>query len=148
MNAADTNFLAPIFFKSSRSETVDRFLRMNRPPVLVSPIVLVEARNVFSRLAQESHPEEWKRFESDGRFYRDTMDWDALRRDLFFLAARYGHKTSVSTFDMAIVASSKLAGATRMLTFDDQVTALSLAEGLEVFPEPTRTAKDTLAALR
>jgi hypothetical protein len=36
----------------------------------------------------------------------------------------------------------------RMLSFDDEVIALAVAEGLEVFPEPSRNAKEILAVLR
>jgi len=135
MNFADTNFLTALFFQArtdqqARNKTAIQFLRREKFPLAVSPIVLLEARNVFSRSAKKQDPEEWHELEKDGRFYRDPMNWDLLRNEVFALVSRYGHKANLGTFDLAIVASARLAGATRMLSFDGQVAALSLAEGL------------------
>jgi hypothetical protein len=98
MNAADTNWVARMFIAPDTEEdkthrtTIDRFLRMNPRTILVSQSVVLEARNVFSRILKEPQPEEWTQFESDSRFYRDPINWDLTKRDVFALVARYSAK--------------------------------------------------------
>jgi len=148
VNFTDTNWLAGMYFRGSRhAETVERYMRSHSSNLVVSPVVVLEARNVFSRESGESIPEAWKNFEADGRFYRDPMNWDLLRREVFALISRYGTKESLGTFDLAIVASARLAGATRMLSFDGQVAALALAEGMEIFPDLNAEGKKTFAKI-
>lgn len=149
MNFADTNWLTAMYFESHKqADTVARFLRSQKSSLAVSQIVMLEARNVFSRQAGENEPREWKKFEEDTRFYRDPMNWDLLRRDVFGLIFRYGAKENLGSFDLAMVASARLAGATRMLSFDAQVAALSVAEGLEIFPDLTDEGRKVLSRLK
>src|SRR5438128_8378563 len=125
MNFADTNWLEAMFFdldgeKKSRRTTVDRFMRQNPEQLGLSHLVYLEARNVFSRVSGESDPLEWQEFQQglNGRFYLDPMNWDLLRREVFTLFSKYSHKATVGTFDLAVLASARLAGATRILSFD------------------------------
>jgi predicted nucleic acid-binding protein len=103
---------------------------------------VAEARSVFSRVTGESPPREGQQLEADfdGRLYVDPMNWDLLRRECHALFARYGWKTQLGTFDTAVVASAKLAGGTRFLSFDTRAKALAAAEGLKVFPPLTPKA--------
>jgi predicted nucleic acid-binding protein len=64
------------------------------------------------------------------------------------LLARYAWKVTMGTFDTAIVASARLAGATRFLSFDMTAKALAYAEGLNVFPPLDTVGKQLLARLR
>ena len=155
MNFADTNWLEALYFHSpdrhqeAREATVQRFMRRHGGQLAISHVVYLEARNVFSRTAQETEPEEWRRFLADfnGLIYLDPMNWDFLRRDAFTLFSRYSHKAQFGTLDVAILASAKLSGATRLLTFDETLKALSMAEGLEVFPPLSPEGKRLLAKL-
>lgn len=150
MTFADTNWLVAMFFeveKDGRTKLVKRFLRHFNETLCVSAMVLLEARVVFSRESGESLPKEWQEFEACENFYRDPMNWDMLRREVFLLAARYASKAKVGTLDLAVLAGAKLGGATRLLTFDDTLAALAVAEGLEVFPELSRKGKEILAML-
>ena len=156
MNFADTNWLEAMFFaselreKQARRAIVDRFLRQHGGQIGLSHIVYLEARNIFSRVSGESEPEEWGQLQAglNGRFYLDPMNWEFLRRDTFALVAKYAHKATLGTFDLALLASAKLAGATRLLSFDDTLKAMALAEGLPVFPELGPQGKTLLAQLR
>lgn len=155
MNFADTNWLEAMFFEltgdlRSRRTTVDRFLRQHPGPLALSHLVYLEARNVFSRVSGEAEPPEWRELQAglNGRFYLDPMNWELLRRDAFALFARYSPKAAVGTFDMALLASAKLAGATRLLSFDQTLKAVALAEGVKVFPELNEAGKTVLARLR
>ena len=76
------------------------------------------------------------------------MNWELLRRDAFALFAKYSPKATVGTFDLALLASAKLAGATRLLSFDQTLKAVAVAEGLAVFPELNEAGKTLLARLR
>lgn len=146
---ADTNWLVAMFFAvPERTATVDRFLRQHSATLGLSPVVLLEARNVFSRESGESEPAEWRELEDSARFHRDAMNWDYLRRDTFELFSKYAHKTAVGTLDMAIVASVRLAGGTTLLSFDQTLKAVAVAEGLEVFPQLDQEGKALLAKLR
>jgi predicted nucleic acid-binding protein len=109
-----------------------------------------EARNVFSRVTGEPCPQEWTEFEGDkdGLIFVDPVNVDMMRRDMFALFERYSHKAAVGTMDAAILASAKLGGATRLLTFDATLSALAVAEGLEVYPELSEDGKKTLAKLK
>lgn len=156
MNFADTNWLEAIYFESTdnkqqqREATVQRYMRKHGGQLAISQLVYLEARNVFSRTAQESEPEEWRRFVADfnGLIYLDPMNWDFVRRDAFVLFQRYSHRVAAGTFDMAILASAKLSGATRFLSFDETLKALSFAEGLDVFPPLAPEGKQLLARLK
>lgn len=156
MNFADTNWLEAMFFESAlreqqaRRAIVDRFLRQHGGQIGLSHIVYLEARNVFSRISGESEPEEWRQLQAgfSGRFYLDPMNWEFLRRDTFTLFAKYARKATLGTLDLALLASAELAGATRLLSFDDTLKAVALAEGLPVFPELGPEGKSLLAQLR
>src|SRR6058998_3872178 len=141
MNYADTNWLEAVYIASDandaegvrRREIVERFTRRYGGRLALSHIVLLEARNVFSRTTGESAPREWALLEADfdGKIYVDPMNWDLLRRECYALFSRYGWKLHLGTLDAAIVASAKLAGATQFLSFDTTAKALAVAEGLE-----------------
>ena len=156
MNFADTNWLEAMFFESAEAEkkfrraTMDRFLRRQPGVIGISHIVYLEARNIFGRVSGEAEPAEWRQFQQElnRRFYLDPMNWDFLRRDTFELFSRYAHKTALGTFDMAVVASARLAGGTRLLSFDQITKAVAVAEGMEVFPELNAEGKTLLAKLR
>jgi predicted nucleic acid-binding protein len=156
MNFADTNWLEALYFESPDSDQqrreaiARRFMRQHGGQLLISHCVLMEVRNVFSRTAQESEPEEWRRLLGDfnGLIYLDPMNWDVIRRDAFELFAKYSPKAVLGTLDVAIFASAKLAGATRLLSFDQTVKALALAEGLDVFPPLDPRGKRVLTQLK
>jgi predicted nucleic acid-binding protein len=142
MNFADTNWLEALYFESpepdqqAREATAQRFMRKHGGQLAISHVVYLEARNVFSRTAKETDPEEWRRLLGDFNtlIYLDPMNWDFVRREAFELFARYSHRATLGTLDVALLASAKLSGATRLLSFDQTLRALAVAEGLEVFP--------------
>ena len=156
MNFADTNWIEAMFFnltdadKKSRSAIVQRYLRRERGPIGLSHLVYLEARNVFTRTSGEAEPKEWSQLRQDlnGRFYLDPMNWEFLRRDTFDLIARYGHKATLGTFHLALLASARLSGATRFLSFDQTLKAVAVAEGLDVFPALNSTGQQLLAKLK
>lgn len=157
MNFADTNWLEAMFFESAEAEkkfrrtTAERFHRHHASVIGLSHVVYLEARNIFGRVSGEADPAEWRQFQSEllhGRFYLDPMNWDILRRETFELFAKYAHKTAVGTLDMALVASARLTGGTRLLSFDQTAKAVAVAEGMEVFPELNAEGKALLAKLR
>jgi predicted nucleic acid-binding protein len=144
MNFADTNWLVAAYLEPRakdaeavrRRRVVERYMRQHGGQLVISHVVLLEARNVFSRLTGEREPQEWQRLEADfdGRLYVDAMNWDLLRQECNLLFAKYAWKTAVGTFDAAIVASLKLAGATRFLSFDATARSLAAAENIGVYP--------------
>lgn len=136
--------------KKSRAAIVRRFLRRERGPIALSHLVYLEARNVFTRTSGEAEPQEWKQLQQDlnGRFYLDPMNWEFLRRDTFTLIARYGYKAVLGTFDLALLASARLSGATRLLSFDQTLKAVAVAEGLDVFPPLNSAGQQLLAKLK
>ncbi|MCU0771738.1 MAG: PIN domain-containing protein [Verrucomicrobia bacterium] len=158
MNYADTNWLEALYFApedsdlvaTQRKGIVELFCRSHGGRLGVSIPVTWEARNVFSRASGESAPEEWNQFEADkdGLIYVDPVNWDLLKRDMFRLFSLYSHKASIGTLDAAILAASKLGGATRLLTFDDTLAAMAVCEGLVVFPELSAKGKAVLAKLK
>jgi hypothetical protein len=156
MNYADTNWLEAVYFApqgaeaSRRREIVERFARRHGGQLAISHVVLLEARNVFSRTTGEQDPREWGALEADfgGRLYVDTMNWDLMRRECYSILGRYAWKIQLGTLEVAIVASVRLAGATQFLSFDITAKALAAAEGLRVFPPLDATGKQRLAELR
>jgi hypothetical protein len=158
MNFADTNWLEALYIEpdphdlraTRRREIVDHFMRRHGGQLVLSHIVLLETRNVFSRSTGQREPPEWQRFEADfdGRIYVDSMNWDLLRRECNTLFGRYAWKASVGSFDTAIVASIKLAGGTRFLSFDTAARALAKAEGINVFPPLDAGGKKLLTELK
>src|SRR5258706_10848933 len=158
MNFADTNWLTALYIEPEpdhiadvkRKESVDKCMRRQSGQIGLSHVVLLESRNVFSRITAMPEPPEWKLLENDfgGRLYLDPMNWDLLRHECYRLFSRYGYKMTLGTFDTAVVASAKLGGATRLLSFDPIAKALAAAEGLEVFPTLDPAEKRLLAKLR
>lgn len=155
MNFADTNWLVALYSASperkedSRRVTVARFMRKHGGQLALSHIVLLEARNIFSRLTDKAVPEEWTELEADfnGRIYVDPMNWSLLRRDAEVLFSRYSWKEKIGSLDTLIVASARLSGATCFLTFDSLAAALATAEGIEVFPPLNAEGKRLLKKL-
>jgi len=158
MNFADTNWLVSAYIEPRaeddeavrRRAIVERFMRRHGGQLVVSHLVLLEARNVISRVTGQSKPSEWEMLEADfdGRVYVDPMNWDILRRECNALFSKYAWKTTIGTFDTAIVASAKLAGATRVLSFDAIARALASAEGLTFFPAIGPAEKQLLSRLK
>ena len=149
MNFADTNWLAAMFFEvEGRSDTVRRFLRSHSGQLAVSEIVMLEAENVFRRNTEDDAPSQLEEFHADHRFYRDAMNWSLVRREAQDLFKRYARKSKLGTFDMALLASAKLSGITRLLSFDEGLKAVAVAERIEVFPPLNDEGKARLAELR
>src|SRR6266567_6968436 len=104
---ADTNWLEAIYFEPdskdresvARSATVVRRMRAQSGPLLISHIVLLEARNVFGRLSGVAQPKQWQELLSDfsGRIFVDTMNWAALRAETNHLFERFSHRTALGT---------------------------------------------------
>jgi predicted nucleic acid-binding protein len=158
MNFADTNWLASAYIEphaedteaAKRRRVVERFMRQHGGQLAISHVVLLEARNVFSRITGEEQPREWQTLEADfgGRLYVDPMNWDLLRRECNALFLKYSYKANLGTFDTAIVASVKLAGGTRFLSFDATARALASAEGIGIFPALEPAERRLLAQLK
>jgi len=156
VNFADTNWLEAMFFDfpegemRSRRGAVERFLRQHGGQIGLSHVVYLEARNVFSRITGEVEPEEWRELQAglNGKFYLDPMNWDYLRREVFELVNRYAWRETLGTFELAVLASAKLAGGTRLLSFDEGLKALAVAEGMRVWPPLSQTGKARAAALK
>src|SRR5947207_1082728 len=155
---ADTNWLEALYFKPhaqdrkamARDAIVQRRMRKQSGPLLISHIVLLETRNVFGRVAGSSHPQEWDDLLSDfnGRIFVDPMNWDALRRETNHLFERFSHKVTIGTFDATLLASAQLAGAREFLSFDEQIKAVAATAGLKVFPELGTEGKALLGRLK
>ena len=158
LNFADTNWLVSAYIEPEaddkeavrRRQVVERFMRRRGGQLVISQVVLLEARNVFSRVTGEREPREWQALEADfdGRLYVDPMNWDLLRQECNRLFSKFAWQTTVGTFDTALVASAKLAGGTRFLSFDASARTMAAAEGLEVFPALEASEKQLLARLR
>gem|GEM_PF-1178771 len=133
-----------------RRSAVERFMRRHGGQLAISHVVLMEARNVFSRVTGERSPMEWADLEADfdGKLYVDPMNWHSLRRECDDIFTRRAWQTELGTFDVAIVASAKLAGAKTFLTFDGRLAVLASVEGLNVFPALNDAGKTLVHRLR
>ena len=155
---ADTNWLEAVYFEPDpqdaesvkRSAVAERRMRRLSGPLLVSHVVLLEARNVFGRVSGQPNPVQWAHLVADfnGRIFVDTMNWEALRQQAHRLFERFSHKTNLGTFDAAIIASAQLAGAGEILSFDEQLKAIASAVGIKVFPELALHGRSLAAALK
>lgn len=159
MNAfADTNWLEAIYFKPhpddkdaiSKAVTVERRMRKHSGPLIISQIVLLEARNVFNRLSGKSNPEQWQHLLSDfnGRIFVDPMNWDLLRQETYRIFELFSHKVSLGSFDATLIASARLAGAREIMSFDQRLKAVSACLGFEVFPALDAEGRDLRAKLK
>jgi predicted nucleic acid-binding protein len=154
---ADTNWLEALYIEPHeddvvglrRAEIAERRSRKEKT-LTTSHVVLIEARNVFSRVTKRPLPEEWKDLVSDfnGRIFVDPMNWDLLRRDTDGIFEKFSHKIIIGTFDATIVASARLAGARSILSFDEKLKAIAVALGLNVFPELNLDGRAFLAKIR
>lgn len=154
---ADTNWLEALYIKP---EAEDRAAirrgelakaRLKRGEVLViSPIVLMEARNVFSRITKNARPAQWDELEGDfdGSIFVDPMNWNLLRRQTDQIFERFSHRAVIGTLDAAIVASAELAGARQFLSFDEHIKGLAVAVGIPVYPDLSADGRAFLAKLK
>ncbi|HUS34390.1 MAG TPA: PIN domain-containing protein [Verrucomicrobiae bacterium] len=154
---ADTNWLVALYLQAhpqdadsvSRAAIAERRTR-KESFLRTSHIVLLEARNVFSRATGEAHPREWEDLVADfnGRVFVDPMNWDLLRRETNRMFELFSHRATLGTFDVAIVASAHLAGAREILSFDERLKALAIAVGIGAFPPLSAEGRGFLATLR
>jgi hypothetical protein len=125
-------------------------MRRHVGQLAISHVVLLEARNLFSKVTGEREPPEWKALEADfdGKVFVDPLNWDLLRRECYALFSKYAWRAAVGTLDSAVVASVKLAGGSRFLSFDSTARALAAAESIEVYPPLSAAEKHLVARLR
>ncbi len=62
-------------------------MRRHGGQLVISHIVLLEARNVFSRVTEEREPREWQLLKADfdSQLFVDPMNWDLLRQKCNYL---------------------------------------------------------------
>jgi hypothetical protein len=152
----DTNWLTAAYcphLDDNRARIIERFsAKHGRWPWILSPLVYLEAKNVFARLAGQANGASWRRLLADvgQRLQIDPLNWERLQQRAFALSERYSHKAAVGSFDLAIIAHAGLCGATHFLSFDtgSSARALAAAEKMEVCPPLAEADKARLAALR
>ena len=156
---ADTNWLVASYFNTpdnDRTGIVGRFARKYELQLLVSPVVYLEAHNVFRWITRSTNPEEWERFHADfgAKLLLLPMDWLAdwlaLSAKAESLFGRYSYRAKLGTFDVFLVAAALSAEATHFLSFDtnNNTRALAAAGRLKVFPELVEADKQRLAVLK
>ncbi len=152
---ADTNWLVATYFNKvddERSGIVRRFARRYDRPLMVAPIVYLEARNVFCWMAGSANPKEWQLLEADlgSKLLLLPMDWAAISNKAEELFARHSHRAKLGTFDVMLVASAVLSDATHFLSFDTNSSARALAAAakLKLFPELAEADRQRLSTLR
>jgi uncharacterized protein with PIN domain len=152
---ADTNWLVASYFNildDDRSAIVGRFARKHDRPLMVAPMVYLEARNAFSWIARSSNPKEWQLLQADlgSKLVLLPIDWAAISTKAEDMFTRYSHRAKLGAFDVILVASALLSEATHFLSFDTNSNARSLAATvkLKVFPELVSADKQRLADLR
>lgn len=152
---ADTNWLVASYFNKvddERSGIVGRFARRYDRPLMVAPIVYLEARNVFGWMARSPNSKEWQLLQADlgSKLLLLPMDWAAISNKTEELFARYSHRAKLGTFDVMLVASAVLSVATHFLSFDtnSNARALAAAAKMKLFPELADADRQRLSALR
>lgn len=155
---ADTNWLEALYFvpdpndpiSRSRAEVVARRMRRQSGPLTMTAVVFLECRNVFGRLSKAADPKEWQDLLEDigRRLALAPMDWDLLSHRTHGLFRKFSHKIKLGTFDTTLLASAQLAGATEILSFDDQLKGVAAALGMKVFPPLGAAGRRTLSAIR
>ena len=152
---ADTNWLVAGYFVKTdqgRSEIVRNFSARCDAPWLISPVVWLECQNIFSGIAREPNPPEWRNFQADigTKLLVPEVTWDAMNIKAKELLNRFSHKARLGTFDVMLVASALKADATHFLCFDTQsnLRALAAVLKLKVFPELTPEDKRRISVLR
>ncbi len=156
MNCADSNWLTALYVApgdaeaKARRATVDRFMRRQTQPLLVSRLVWWETRNVFSRVTGQKQPAEWQALAGDvgTKLLFPELNEAKLEERAFALMARYSRKATLGTFDIFIIATALLADGERVLSFDGLARALASAEDLDVFPELTAAEKSLRSRLK
>lgn len=94
-----------------RRTIVERFMRHHGAQLVLSHLVVLEARHGFSRVTGEREPREWQALKADfdGRLSVDPMNGDLLRRERYELFSKYARKMALGKFDTAVVVSVKPA---------------------------------------
>jgi predicted nucleic acid-binding protein len=150
---ADTNWLTALYFdQPTRTRILRAWSRKERPVLMTSLPVLLEARNVFARTTEENPCAEWKALLEDcGKGLQVTAHgWPEIVAEAEKLIDRYAHKGSVSTADCVVLASAWISGASWFLSFDQNSGARALASVLKmaVYPEVNIRDKQLAAQFR
>jgi hypothetical protein len=83
-----------------------------------------------------------------GQLRVEQINWACLRYECNALCAKYAWKLPLAAVDTAIVAAVKLAGGSRLLSFDTTLRVLASAEGVGVFPTLEPKERRLLARLQ
>lgn len=152
---ADTNWLVAAYFADQdvhRTEIVTRFTARWDLPWLVSPVVLLESRNVFASLSARQNPPEWRRLQDviGTRLIVPEMTWEAIEAKAQEFFQRFSHKARIGTLDAMLIGAGVIARATHFLSFDKNSNARAMAAvlKLKVFPELTAEDRRRMALFR
>jgi predicted nucleic acid-binding protein len=150
---ADTNWLVALYFdQPSRSRILRSWSRREKPTLLSSSPVLLEARNVFARASGEAASQEWKSLLTDcgSGLLVAPQSWSEIVAEAERMIDRYSQKATISAGDYLVVASAWLSGATWFLSFDQNSGARALASVLRmaIFPELSSRDKAIIARLQ
>ena len=119
-----------------RATLVERWMRKYSGQLAISEFVLLEARNVFSRVSGKPRPLEWEHLKGDlgRRLTVEPFRWEPLREQTFKIFDRLSHKLNLGTFDATLLASVLLSGARPLLSFDQTLRRAASAYQIPVFP--------------
>jgi predicted nucleic acid-binding protein len=150
MDYADTNFLVAAYFQvPTLSESVERFLRRQRRPLVVGELAELECRGVFIRKEQQSGGDAWEDFQARldrGEWRREPVAWERLTGRTKELQDKYVARLPIGSFDLLHVAAALVAGCSGFLSLDTRSNARVLAAcaRLKVWPELSAAEKSRL----
>ncbi len=140
---ADTGFLLSLHLPESTSAVASAVMAQLHDPLPVTRLVALEFRNALHlgvfrhRLAESERAAVWAAFSRDleaGLLERIEADEGAVFAEAEVLGDRYTAITGVRMLDLLHVASARVLGRPRFLSFDKRQRTLASAAGLQVLP--------------
>jgi predicted nucleic acid-binding protein len=140
---ADTGFIASLYLEESTSGAADAALGVNREPLPLTPLAMLELRNAFNRSVQRQRitvaqrDALWQDVEADiasGFLVPTSVASEELHKKARQLSDRHTPTLGTRSLDLLHIAAALLLGAKEFFSFDDRQRKAAASEGLKVKP--------------
>ena len=138
---ADTSFIVPLFIIEGRSYRATEIADRLSEPLPLTPFLLLDFRNALNlaikrgEITPKERGEMWKSLErdiSDGGFVRVSLSVKEVHRLACELSDRHSPTIGMQSLDLLHLASAKILGVKKFITFDTHQAQAGKAEGFKI----------------
>lgn len=137
----DTSFIVALYLIQGRSYRAIEIAERLSEPLPLTPLLLLDFRNALNlaikreEISTKERDEMWKNLEreiSDGAFVRVSLSVKEVNRLARELSDRHCPTIGLQSLDLLHLASAKLLGVKKIVTFDIHQAQAGKAEGFKI----------------